>query len=160
MRKFSINQRLFSIGSKFDVLNEHGKEEYIVEADKFDIGKNIYVYDLNNRRILFLKQQIRIGAHRYIAYDSNMMEIAEIRKEFMFPEYNITGQMGNIKMRARDVLGRHYIIEKENREIGRIDKEISIFTDSYSLEVFDEEYTVFLIGLLVIIDMVRYHENN
>ncbi|NMB08105.1 MAG: hypothetical protein GX981_06960, partial [Tissierellia bacterium] len=61
MRKFYINQRIFSIGSKFDVLNEYGKEEYIVEADKFDLGKNIYVYDLNNRRLLYLKQKLRIG---------------------------------------------------------------------------------------------------
>lgn len=160
MRKFSINQRIFAIGSKFDVINERGKEEYIVEADKFDIGKNIYIYDLNNRRVLYLKQQIRIGAHKYIAYDSNMMEIAEIRKEFMFPEYNITGQVGNIRMKAIDLLGRHYIIEKDNIEIGRIDKEISIFTDSYSLEVYDEDYTVFLIGLLIIIDMVRYQDKN
>lgn len=160
MRKFYINQRIFSIGSKFDVLNEYGKEEYIVEADKFDLGKNIYVYDLNNRRLLYLKQKLRIGAHRYICFDSNMMEIAEIRKEFMFPEYNITGKMGNIKMKARDILGRHYIVEKDNREIGRIDKELTILRDSYSLEVIDEEYAVFLIGLLIIIDMVRYHENN
>ena len=160
MRKFYINQRIFSIGSKFDVLNEYGKEEYIVEADKFDLGKNIYVYDLNNRRLLYLKQKLRIGAYRYICFDSNMMEIAEIRKEFMFPEYNITGKMGNIKMKARDILGRHYIVEKDNREIGRIDKELTILRDSYSLEVIDEEYTVFLIGLLIIIDMVRYHENN
>ena len=63
-------------------------------------------------------------------------------------------------MKARDILGRHYIVEKDNREIGRIDKELTILRDSYSLEVIDEEYTVFLIGLLIIIDMVRYHENN
>lgn len=36
MRSFYIKQRIFAIGSKFDVLNENEEAEYIVEADKFD----------------------------------------------------------------------------------------------------------------------------
>lgn len=160
MRNFYINQRIFAIGSKFDVLNEEGYAEYIVEADKFDIGKNISIYNENGKRVLYFKQKLRIGTHKYIAYNSNMEEIAEIKKEFMYPEYKITGRIGNMVMKAKDLLGRHYDIEYGNVKIGEIGKKISFLRDEYYLDVLDENFTEFLVGLLVIIDMVKYNNKN
>ena len=160
MRSLYIKQRVFAFGSKFDVLNENGEVEYIVEADRFDLGKNINIYNVNGRKILYFRQQLRIGAHRYIAYNSNMDEIAEIKKEFMYPEYNITGKIGNIKMKANDLLGRHYDVEYGNVQIAKIGKRISFLRDEYYLEILDENFTDFLVGLLVIIDMVKYNDKN
>lgn len=160
MRRFYIKERLFSIGAKFDVLDEHNNTAFIVEADKFDIGKNISIYDASNRKVLYMRQQLRLGAHKYIAYDSDMREIATIKKEFMVPEYNITGAVGVMTLESNSMLGRHYIISKDGIEIGKIDKELTFGRDRYFLEVVDESYTNFFIGLLVMIDMVRFHSDN
>nr|WP_278245123.1 LURP-one-related family protein [Clostridium sartagoforme] len=160
MRRFYIKERLFAIGAKFDVLDENDNVVFIAEADKFDIGKNISIYDSNRNKVLYMRQQIRLGAHKYIAYDYNMREIATIKKEFMVPEYNITGSLGIMSMESSSMLGRHYIIKKDGMEIGKIDKELTLGRDRYSLEVLDESYTNFFIGLLVMIDMVRFHNNN
>lgn len=160
MRSFHIKQRILALGSKFDVLNENEETEYIVEADKFDLGKNISIYDRSGRKVLYFRQQLRIGAHKYIAYNSNMEEIAEIKKEFMYPEYKITGRVGNMIMRANDLLGRHYDVEFGNVQIAKIGKNISFLRDEYYLEVLDENFTEFLVGLLVIIDMIKYNDKN
>ncbi|GAA0086958.1 MULTISPECIES: hypothetical protein [Clostridium] len=160
MRRFYVKERLFAIGAKFDVLDEYNNTAFIAEADKFDIGKNISIYDTNNRKVLYMRQQLRLGAHKYIAYDENMREIATIKKEFMVPEYNITGSVGVMAMESKSMLGRHYIIRKDGVEIGKIDKELTFGRDRYSLEVLDESYTNFFVGLLVMIDMVRFHSDN
>ena len=160
MRRFYIKERLFSIGAKFEILDESDNIAFIAEADKFDIGKNISIYDANKRKVLYMRQQIRLGAHKYIAYDENMREIATIKKEFMVPEYNITGIVGVISMESNSTLGRHYIIKKDGVNIGKIDKELTFGRDRYSLEVLDERYNIFFIGLLVMIDMVRFHDDN
>lgn len=160
MRRFYVKERLFAIGAKFDVLDEYNNTAFIAEADKFDIGKNISIYDTNNRKVLYMRQQLRLGAHKYIAYDENMREIATIKKEFMVPEYNITGSVGVMTMESKSMLGRHYIIRKDGVEIGKIDKELTFGRDRYSLEVLDESYTNFFVGLLVMIDMVRFHSDN
>ena len=89
-----------------------------------------------------------------------MEEIAEIKKEFMYPEYKVTGRVGNITMRANDLLGRHYDVEYGNVQIAKIGKNISFLRDEYYLEVIDESFTEFLVGLLVIIDMVKYNNKN
>ena len=39
MRRFYIKERLFSIGAKFEILDENDNIAFIAEADKFDIGK-------------------------------------------------------------------------------------------------------------------------
>lgn len=160
MRKFYVKERLFAIGAKFDVLDENDDVAFIVEADKFDIGKNISIYDFDNRKVLYMRQQIRFGAHKYIAYDSSMSEIATIKKEFMFPEYNITGKVGVMSIEGTNMLGRHYVIKKDGIEIGKIDKELTFGRDRYFLEVLDEDYINFFIGLLVMIDMVSFHSDN
>lgn len=160
MRRFYVKERLFAIGAKFDVLDEYNNTAFIAEADKFDIGKNISIYDTNNRKVLYMRQQLRLGAHKYMAYDENMREIATIKKEFMMPEYNITGSVGVMAMESKSMLGRHYIIRKDGVEIGKIDKELTFGRDRYYLEVLDERYTNFFVGLLVMIDMVRFHSDN
>lgn len=160
MRKFYVKERLFAIGAKFDVYDENDNKIFIAEADKFDIGKNINLYDLNNRKVLYIRQQIRFGAHKYIAYDENMREIATIKKEFMVPEYDITGAVGVMNMESSSILGRSYEIKRNGTIIGRIDKEFTFGRDRYFLEVIDESYTKFFIGLLIMVDMIRFHSDN
>ena len=160
MRKFYIKERLFALGAKFDVYDEQGNNIFISEADKFDIGKNISIYDSNNRKVLYMRQQVRLGSHKYIAYDQDMREIATIKKELMVPEYNITGSVGIMNMSSSSILGRNYEIKKDGITLGTISKEFSFGRDRYFLEVIDENYTVFFVGLLIMIDMVKFHNNN
>lgn len=160
MRKFYIKERLFALGAKFDVYDEQGNNIFISEADKFDIGKNISIYDSNNRKVLYMRQQVRIGSHKYIAYDQDMREIATIKKELMVPEYNITGSVGIMNMSSSSILGRNYEIKKDGITLGTISKEFSFGRDRYFLEVIDENYTVFFVGLLIMIDMIKFHNNN
>lgn len=160
MRRFYVKERLLAFGAKFDVLDEYDNIIFIAEGDKFDIGKNITIYDKNNEKVLYMRQQIRIGTHKYVAYDENMIEIATIKKEFIIPQYNITGEVGDIILEGIGILGRHYLIKKDGNTIGKIDKEFTLGRDRYYLEVLDEKYTKFFIGLLIMIDMVSFHKNN
>lgn len=159
MRRFYVKERLLAFGAKFDVLDELDNIVFIAEGDKFDIGKNITIYDMNKRKVLYMKQQIRLGSHKYMTYDESMREIATIKKEFLMHQYNITGEVGNITIEGTGILGRHYLIRKEGNIIGKIDKELTLGRDRYYLEVMDEIYTTFFIGLLIMIDMINFHNN-
>lgn len=160
MKSFYIKERIFTIRSKFDVTNEEGETQYIVEADKFNIGKNISIYNKDGIKVIYFREKIRFGTHKYIAYNSNMDEIAEIKKEFICPEYKISGTIGNISMRANDSFARHYDIEYGDILIGKIGKDLTFLRDEYYLEVFDEIFTEFLVGLLVMIDMIKYNNKD
>ena len=61
MRKFYVKESLLAFGAKFDVLDELDNTVFVAEGDKFDIGKNITIYDMNKRKVLYMKQQIRLG---------------------------------------------------------------------------------------------------
>ena len=135
MKRFYVKERLFAIGAKFDIYDENDNKIFIAEGDRFDIGKN--------RKLLYMRQQIRLGTHKYIAYDENMKEIATIKKEFMIPEYNITGTVGIMNMDSSSILGRNYEIKRNGIIIGKINKELTLGRDRYFLEV-----------------MVKFHKNN
>ncbi|MGG7165059.1 LURP-one-related/scramblase family protein [Clostridium ihumii] len=159
--KYYIKEKLIAIGSKYVVTNEYGVEEYLIEGDKLDIGKNISIYDINKtEKLLYMKQKIRLGTHKYVAYNRNNDEIATIEKAFslMKASYSISGLVGNIKLQG-DTLRRHYELIKNGKVIGRIDKGLSP-RDKYSLEVYDENYKIFFIGLTAMIDLVSFHGDN
>ena len=158
--KLYIKERLIALGSKFDVYDEDGGNIFIAEADKFDIGKNISIYNSSDRKVLYMRQQIRFGAHKYLVYDKEMKEIATIKKEFMTPEYNITGSVGNMTISGLNILGRSYDIIKDGIIIGKINKEFTLGRDRYILDVIDERYTEFFVGVSIMIDMVRFHSDN
>lgn len=159
-RSYFIKERIIAFGAKFDVFDECGREVYLVEADKFDIGKNINIYTQDkSSKVLYMRQNIRIGTHKYTMYDQNNQEIAVIEKELLSPTYNISGMYGNIVMEGANLFGRRYSISRAGKTLGYISKELNILgRDKYNLEVFDEDYTIFLIGLLVMIDMVKFHD--
>lgn len=161
-KSYFIKERLIAIGAKFDVFDDRNNEVYLVEADKFDFGKNINVYTPDkSRKLLYMRQKIRFGAHKYIMYDEAGNEFAVVQKEFMNPKYNISGSCGNVVMEDENIWGRRYHISKDGCEIGYISKELNIIgRDKYNLKVFDENYTIFLVGLLVMVDMVRFHDKN
>ena len=161
-KNYFIKERLLAFGAKFDVYDENRNEAFLVEADKFDIGKNINIYTPDkSRKLMYFRQQLRIGAHKYKVYDLNDMEIAVIEKEFMVPKYNISGALGRFVMSCDSaIFGRNYIVEKDGVNIGEIDKEWTFGRDRYTLKVLDENYTIFLVGLLIMVDMVRFHSDN
>ncbi|MPQ44322.1 LURP-one-related/scramblase family protein [Clostridium tarantellae] len=158
---YYVKERMFAFGAKFDVYDKNGKEIFYAEADKFDIGKNISIYKSDGgRKVLYMEQQIRIGAHKYEVFDLDGIHVATIKKEFMTPVYNISGKYGNIIMESNSIFGRNYNVFKEGVIIGAIEKEWNIFgKDRYSLIVKDKDYTIFLVGLLIMIDMIRFHED-
>lgn len=57
-----------------------------------------------------------------------------------------------------NILGRKYNIILNDNIIGRIQKELTFGRDRYNLKVVDENYTNFLIGVLVMIDMVKFND--
>ena len=111
-------------------------------------------------RKFYVKERLFAIGAKFDVYDENMREIATIKKEFMVPEYDITGSVGVMNMESSSILGRSYEIKRNGEIIGRIDKEFTFGRDRYFLEVIDESYTKFFIGLLIMIDMIRFHNDN
>lgn len=160
MRRFEVKQRMFALGSKFDIINEYGDEEYHVQADFFDIGKNINIFNKSGVKVLYMKQIIRLGAHKYKIYDRNEIEIGVVSKELLTPRYTIEGNLGNIEMQANDIMGRHYNVYKDGISIGKLGKKVTFLRDEYYLEVIDENYSDLLVGLLIMIDMIKFNNKN
>lgn len=160
MKRFYVTERLLALGAKFDIYDEEMNNIFVAEADKFDIGKNISIYNNICTKVLYMRQQIRFGSNKYIVYNQEMREIAIIQKEFMMPKYNISGNIGNLEMKSTSILGREYDITNNGIVLGKISKEFTLGRDRYCVEVLNEKYDIFFIALAIMIDMVNFHKNN
>lgn len=161
MKKLLVRERVFAIGAKFDITDEYGSEKFLVEADKFDIGKNIHVYSPNKEKeYYYLEQVIRIGAHKYRVVDETKKEIGVVEKAFMSPEYKLNSEIGSFTMIGKNLWGRSYEINRNGQLIGKFTKPITFITDYYEIEIYDEEMMPLIVGLVILIDMVKFHNNN
>lgn len=159
MKTLLIRERMIALGAKFDVTDRDKNLVYFVEADKFDFGKNIHVYSPNKDiEYYYFEQKIRIGAHKYKLYEGKS-EIATINKEFMSPSYSFSCHLGNFEMVGANMFGRRYKIMRDGILVGEFEKPITFFTDYYELKVFDESLSALIVGLAILIDMVRFHDN-
>lgn len=155
MKNYYIKEKLFSTGSKFNVLEDGDIPAFVVESDKFDLGKNISIYNLNREKLLYFKQKIPALKASYRVLD-NKKELAFIKKNFIGNTYKVTGALGEMLIKPDNILGRKYNIILNDNIIGRIQKELTFGRDRYTLSVIDENYTNFLIGVLVMVDMVKF----
>ncbi|WP_194191499.1 LURP-one-related/scramblase family protein [Clostridium chrysemydis] len=155
MKNYYINEKLFAIGSKFNVLEDGDIPAFVVESDKFDLGKNISIYNLSGEKLLYFKQKIPSLKASYRVLD-NKKELAFIKKNFIGNTYKVTGALGEMLIKPDNILGRKYNIILNDNIIGRIEKELTFGRDRYTLSVIDENYTNFLIGVLVMVDMVKF----
>lgn len=160
MKKLLVRERILAIGAKYDVTDENNNNIFYIEADKFDIGKNIHVYSQDkSTEYYYLEQTLRIGAHKYKLFDGNKNKLGIIEKEFMIPNYGFDCQLGSFKMKGANFLGRAYEITRNDVVVGRFEKPITFFTDYYELEIYDESITPLIVALAILIDMVRFHRN-
>ena len=61
-------------------MDEYGEEKYIVEGEIFSWGKKLHVYDVYEREVAFIKQELFTFMPCYHVYVGDR-DIAEVRKE-------------------------------------------------------------------------------
>lgn len=161
MKKLLVREQIFAIGAKFDVSDEFDNKLFLVEADKFDIGKNMTVYNHDkSEKYFYLKKVIRLGSHKYKLFDGMKNQLGIIQKELFIPDYIVTSTLGNFEIKGASILGRTYSISKDGDSIGMFHKPVTFLTDYYEIEVYDESFTKLIVAFAILIDMVRFHNNN
>ncbi len=157
--KLYIKEKVFSWGDKFTVIDEYGRDAYTVEGEIFSWGKKLHIFDRHGREVMFIGQKLWSFLHKYAVTVSGE-EIAEIVREFSFfrpyytingPEWTVDGSFWEHEYEIRDKYGA---------PIAEISKEWMTWGDSYELTVFNEEYALAALAVLIVIDCVAEANNN
>lgn len=148
--KLLFKQRFFSWLDSFDVYDENGDIVYTVEG-QLSLGHRLHINDRFGSHIGTLKEVLLTFLPKFEIYMHDRY-LGCISKELSFftPRYNIDYMGWEV---SGDFFEWDYSITDYNGNfIAVISKELFNWTDTYSLEIYDEQNALAVLMLVLAID--------
>ncbi len=153
-----FKQRLFSWFDSYDIFNEAGETVYTVKG-KLSWGHCLKIYDSVGMEIGTVKEKLFTFLPKFELYFGEQY-VGCIAKEFSFfrPRYNIDcngwSVEGNFFEWDYNILGDTGLC------VANISKQLLNWTDTYVIDVYDEQDALMALMLVLAIDAEKCSRNN
>lgn len=149
MTKYYINQK-FSLRDRFTILDEDHQDVFMAEGKMWSWTKEITLKTMSGEELLLIDEKwswLMANFEFYIGEDL----ICEMKREFTWfkKKYNIVTPPWQIE---GDIWSHNYEIKDGNQTIATIRKEFFSWMDAYEIDVFEEDYTELILGIVIAID--------
>lgn len=150
--KLLFKQRFFSWLDSYDVYNENNEIVYRVEG-KLSFGHELHILNDQHEKIGIIKERIMTFLPCFVMYVNNQ-EIGMIQKEFSFfrPRYHLSCNDWTIE---GDIFEFNYEVRDHNVRIMSVEKAIFNFTDTYVLDIPDEQNQLVCLMIILAIDAAK-----
>lgn len=154
--RYIIDERIFSIGNKFDIRTESGDVAYEVIGRVFSLGKKLELVNLRTGNELSIQQKLLKILREYRILRGEE-ELALIRQTLSFfrPKYNIESIYGDYSIEG-DFIAYDFNINKDSRSVARISKKFFALRDSYSVDIEPGEDPDFILALVIVLDQIHH----
>jgi uncharacterized protein YxjI len=152
-----FKQRLFSWLDSYDVFDEEGNTVYTVKG-QVSFGHCLKIYDNNGNEVGMVKEKVFTWLPKFQIYYRNHL-IGSINKEFSFfrPRFNIDFNGWHIE---GDWFQWEYnIVNTLGSTVATISKEIFKLTDTYVIDVLNENDALYALMLVIAIDAEKCSRN-
>lgn len=157
--KYKIRQKMFSLGDKFIIRDEEDRDVFIVKSQLLSIGKKLRIFDLDGNEVCYIEQQLFKFMPQYNIY-INGERVAHIKKKFALfkNDFEIVSNKANYYVEG-DFIAYDFKIFNDRKLIGQVSKKFFSLTDTYGVEVDEDEDRVLVFALVIVIDMVCHDDD-
>ena len=155
--RFIIRQKMFSLGDKFNITDQLGRAKYRVQGKFISIGKKLDIYDMNHNHLVHIKEEIFRFLPEYYLYEDGQVT-AKVKKQLTFlkPKINIDSKYGDFTIHG-SVFEYNFTVKKDGKVVAKVSKALLSFSDTYGVDVYDENVD-FILALVIVIDQI-FHDN-
>lgn len=153
MKSYYLKQKVLSMRGRFNVFDQSEQEVYSIEGSFMQIPKTYTIRDIErNERALITKKVLSWLPTFYVEVEGR--NIFTIKKKFTFlkAKYSVVGEGIEVSGNVWDM---EFDVVKDGQTIGRVNKEWLTWGDTYHIQVFDEQWEMIIIALVVAIDCVK-----
>jgi uncharacterized protein YxjI len=156
MKKFYVNEKFFSIGDQFDILDERQQPVYKVKEKLFTFGKQFSFINANGEQLAFCKQKLFRLMPQYQLFIRNRL-VATIKKRFtvFVKKYDILSEEGTYTIEG-DVFAWNFQIAKDGNVFCHVHKNFTLFKDKYEISVGEGFDEILALNLVIILDSVHH----
>jgi uncharacterized protein YxjI len=158
--RYQIRQKIFSLGDNFVIKGENDEPRFIIKGKVFSFGDKLSLQDLNGNELYYIEQKLFKFLPEYHIFQDGM-HAAMVKKEFTFfkPRFIIESKYGNYSMEG-DIFGHDFQIIKSGRVVAEVSKRWFAFSDTYGVDIENDENQAFLLALVIVIDQVIHDEEH
>ena len=148
--KLLFKQRFFSWLDSYDVYDENGNTMFMVEG-KLDWGHRLHILNSYGEHIGTVKQVVLTFLPKFELYVGETC-VGTICKEFTFFVPSFTVDVKNWSVEGELFEWDYTIRDGVGRSVAVISKELWNFTDTYSIDVANEEDALYALMVVLAID--------
>ena len=78
--KYTVKQRVFSFGAKYDVWDTDGNPVYHVRGEILSLGRVLHIYDTRDNEVATVEQRLFTFGYKYDVYCGSSSELPSQRK--------------------------------------------------------------------------------
>ncbi len=161
--KYVVREKIFTIGNKFQIKDEQGIPRFEVVGKVFTIGKKLNIYDMLGSNVSHIEQKILRFLPEYNIYLNNKLGATIKQKLTLFrSKFSINSDFGKFDVDG-DIFAYNFSIYKNGRKVAKINKKWVSFSDTYMVDIDDNENQAFILSIVIVLDQVLHdykHKSN
>ena len=154
--RYLMKQKLFCWGDDFRIQNEAGEDVFFVDGRAFSIGDKLSFQDMAGNELAFIRQKLLSWGPTYeIQRDG---QLAAVVKKELFTFFRCRFMIdvpGPDDLEAEgNFLDMEYTFNRGGSVVAEVSKRWFAFTDTYGVDIADDQDPVLILASTVVIDMV------
>ncbi len=157
--KLYFKQRMFSWFDSYDIyhMDDSGAVAFTVEG-KLAWGHCLHILDPMGRHIATVKQQVFTFLPKFDLYIGEQC-VGTICKEFTFLRPSFTLNCKGWRVEGSFMEWDYTILDAQNRQVATVSKELFHWTDTYVIDVVEEQDALYALMIVLAIDAEKCSRN-
>ena len=158
MARYTMRQRLISIGEDFDIADEHGTPVYRVNGKALRLRETFVIEDLRGREVATIREK-KLALRESMDLSRGGTKIATIRKARFAPfrdRFSIDVVGAEDMIAQGDILHHEYDIRRGGETVARVSKHRFALSDTYGIEVTPGEDEGLVLAVAVAVDEMAH----
>lgn len=155
MRSLFIKQKILKITDHYPVLDESGSAVYNVDQNFQLFGLSVEISNPSGQILCHIDRKIIALLPTFFLQFANGEEVVMRSRFTLFRQkIDISPDEFGIYIEG-DILDYNFSVFRGGQMIGRINKKFLALSDTYHLEIFQEEFELLFVAIVVAIDHIK-----
>lgn len=153
--RYVMKEKFFSWGDDFAIQDAQGRDAFFVDGKAFSFGDQLSFQDMAGNELAYIKQKVFAWGKTYEVFRSG--KLAAVVKKEMFALFRCRFTVdvpGPDDLEAEgDFFDHEYAFMRHGETVAQVSKRWFSLTDTYGVDVSDNEDPVLILASAVVVDM-------
>ena len=158
MKKYIFKEKFLKITDKYWIKDEDGKDSFYLDQDFTFIGYRATVFGSDRQRLFRIEKKIlSLLPKFFVDFEEGAKMTINQRFTFLRKSIDVDCDFGTINLKG-SIFDYDFIISLNGEKIGEVNRKFISLTDHYVLTVFNEDYTLAMIALVICLNKIHDDE--